>query len=488
MDPLGSADLGLLSPVWAGTPAAATTSDAAVVQALLDVESAWVAVQASVAERSAEPDHPASGMELASRAQAHAAEQAANAADYDLGALAQRTPDGGNVLIPLLKDYRARVAAVHGEPVAGVHRGATSQDVIDTGLALVLRRTGEAALADLEAAADALAVLAARHRNDVAIARSLTQHALPITVGHRIGRWLGGVDAARVRLSEALASLPLQWGGAAGTLASLVDTLDRLGSPQPVEAALAMRDALATQLGLRASDSWHTQRAAFLSAGAALAQAVEAAGKVAADVLILARPEVAELTEPQKPGKGGSSAMPHKRNPVLSVAIKEAALEAPSHLSTLFLAAGQAVDERPDGAWHAEWPSLRSLARLAGGSAARLRVLAEGLQVFPSRAAQNVGIFGDLVLSERLAARLSSVLPGGKADLEAMTAQAIDAGVSLGSLVRAAISPSDVPDDELAALLDPAGYLGVAGAEVDRAVARHQDLVLTHLPSPSSLD
>lgn len=487
MDPVGkapssSADLGLLSPVWAGTAAAESTSDAAVVQALLDVEAAWVAVQAAAA------GHASSGMELADDAQAASAAQAAHAADYDLGSLAQRTPDGGNVLIPLLKDYRARVAAAHGEPVTAVHRGATSQDVIDTGLALVLRRAGETLLADLEAAADALATLAAKHRDDVAIARSLTQHALPVTVGHRLARWVGGIDAARVRLSQALAALPVQWGGAAGTLASLVDTLDRGGVQQPVEAALSLRDALATQLGLRTADSWHTQRSFFLAVGSALTLAVEAAGKVASDVLILARPEVGELAEPQKPGKGGSSAMPHKRNPVLSVAIKEAALEAPGHVSTLFLAAGQAVDERPDGAWHAEWPALRSLARLAGGSAARLRQLAEGLQVFPQRASANVGLFGDLVLSERLAARLSPLLPGGKADLEAMTARAIDTGVSLGSLVRSAVPEAAVSDDELASLLDPSGYLGVAGAEVDRAVARHQDLVLTHLPTPQPLD
>jgi 3-carboxy-cis,cis-muconate cycloisomerase len=480
MDPLGSADLGLLSPVWAGTPAASTTSDAAVVQALLDVESAWVAVQAA-------GEHASSGLDLADAGQAASAARAADAAEYDLGSLAQRTPDGANVLIPLLKDYRARVAAAHGEPVTAVHRGATSQDVIDTGLALVLRRAGAALLADLEAASNALAVLAARHRDDVAIARSLTQHALPITVGHRLARWVGGIDAARVRLSQALAALPVQWGGAAGTLASLVDTLARGGVAQPVETSLALRDALATQLGLRSADAWHTQRSAFLAVGSALALAVEAAGKVASDVLILARPEIGELAEPQKPGKGGSSAMPHKRNPVLSVAIKEAALEAPGHVSTLFVAAGQAVDERPDGAWHAEWPALRSLARLAGGSAARLRTLAEGLQVFPEKARDNVGLFGDLVLSERLAARLSPVLPGGKADLEAMTAQAIDAGVPLGSLVRSAVPSSELSDDELAALLDPAGYLGVAGAEVDRAVARHQDLVLTHLPSPQPL-
>lgn len=481
MDRPSPAEYGLLSPVWAATSAAVSSSDSAMVQAMLDVEAAWVAVQAAAGRAS-------SGIRLANDAEAEAATTAADAADYDAADLARRTPDGANVLIPLLKDYRARVAAVHGDPVAAVHRGATSQDVIDSALALMLRRAGAGVLEDLGAAADALAGLAAAHRDDVAIARSLTQHALPITSGHRFGRWLGGIDAARLRLSETLAALPVQWGGAAGTLASLVDTLDRAGAPEADLTAIALRDALATQLGLRTADSWHTQRSAFLSVGSALTLAIEAAGKVAADVLILARPEIAEVAEPQEAGKGGSSAMPHKRNPVLSVAIKEAALEAPGHLSTLFLAAGQAVDERPDGAWHAEWPALRSLVRLAGGAATRLRTLAEGLQVFPDRARANVSVFGDLVLSERLSARLSPMLPGGKADLEALTARAIDAGVSLGSLVREAVPETDLSDDELSALLDPSGYLGVAGAEVDRAVARHQDLVITDLPTPSSLN
>lgn len=461
-----SADLGLLSPVWAATPVAAATGDAALIQALLDVEAAWVATQASDA-----PD----GVTLAHAADAGAAERAADATRYDPTSLASRTPDGANVLIPLLKDYRALVAAENGSPVAAVHRGATSQDVIDTALALLAARAAALILADLEAAADALASLAVAHRDDVCIARSLTQHALPDTVGHRFARWLTGVNEAWDALHRVTSALPVQWGGAAGTLASLVDALAARGAADPVGGAEALVAGLAARLGLSApAAAWHTRRAPFTRLGAALAEAVAAAGKIAADVLILARPEVGELAEPREEGKGGSSAMPHKRNPVLSVQIREAALEAPGHLSTLFLASGTAVDERPDGAWHAEWQALRSLLRLAGGAAQRLRALTEGLQVFPDRSLEVEGIFGELVLSERVSARVSPLLDGGKEAVDTLVARSLDTGASLCRLLRETVPASALSDAALEELFDPSHYLGVAPREVDRLVAAHR--------------
>ena len=458
---LDPADLGLLAPIWAGTPAASATGDAALVRALLEVELAWIAAQVDVG--------------LASEAELRTATSVARGWSPDLAALAARGADGANVLIPLLKDFRARLGEANGGPVAALHRGATSQDIIDTALVLLAREAGERTLAELRAAADALAELAERHRDDVCIARSLTQHALPITIGHRVARWMLALDDAADGLAADLASLPLQWGGAAGTLASLVDSFRSRGAADAEGATAALVAGLAGRLGLAAPPTaWHTRRAPVTRIAAALAEAIAACGKLASDVLVLARPEIAELAEPQAPGKGGSSAMPHKRNPVLSVLIKEAALEAPGHLSALFLAAGQAVDERPDGAWHAEWQALRSLLRLAGGAAANTRELARGLQVFPARSLEVAGLFGDVVLSERLAARLGPALPGGKARLEELVAASLDGGAPLRAALRAALSPEALSDTDLDSLLDPAQYLGLASTEVDALVALHR--------------
>jgi len=343
-------------------------------------------------------------------------------------------------------------------------------------------------LEDLAAAADALAALASAHRADVGIARSLTQHALPITLGHRFARWLAAVDAARTQLEQQLELAPVQFGGAAGTLASLVDALRRAGDADPERSAVALRAELARRLELAdapGGNAWHTRRAPLTRIAAALAEAVAAAGKIAADVLILARPEVGELAEPHEAGRGGSSAMPHKRNPVLSVEIKDAALAAPAQLATLFLAAGQAVDERPDGAWHAEWQALRTLLRLTGGASARLRTLAEGLQVFPERSREVAGLFGDLVVSERLSATLAPEL-GGKAAVQELVNRSLDSGTPLRALLLDALVAAGRPADEAEArldeLLDPANYLGVAGTEVDAVLARHAALTDTTDP------
>lgn len=467
---MGAEEFGLLSPVWAGTEVALATGDEALVAAMLRVEAAWVAVQA---------DSRTSPATLASGAEAEAAARVTDVGRYDLPALAARVPAGANPLIPLLEDFRAEVAKEAGHPVAAVHRGATSQDIVDTALALLLRDAALITERHLFASARDLAVLALRHRDDIAIARSLTQHALPTTVGHRLARWAHALESAASRVREARALLPVQWGGAVGTLASLVDTLASQGAggagaghrdaPQLARRLVA---ALAGRLELAFPElAWHTDRAPFLRLASALAESVAAAGKVARDVGLLTRPEVGELAEPHAPGRGGSSAMPHKRNPVFCVMISSAALEAPGHLASVFLAAGQAVDERPDGAWHAEWAALRSLARLAGGSAARLAELAGGLRVFPERSREVAGLFGEVILAERVAARLAPLLPGGRERIDELVRLSLSSGSGLRASLRAELDPTVLPDAALDALLDPTTYLGLAPSDVDRVVA-----------------
>jgi 3-carboxy-cis,cis-muconate cycloisomerase len=293
-------------------------------------------------------------------------------------------------VVPLLRRLRA---ALEGDVAAFVHRGLTSQDVLDTALVLLARdaltRIGD----DLAATAHALAGLAERHRATVMAGRTLTQHAVPVTFGLKAARWLDGVLDAGGRVDEVLAALPVQCGGAAGTLSLAGELTD-----QPLVAA----EAFADELGLRwPGIPWHTNRTPVTRDGEARVTASDANGVVAADVATMSRPEIGELREPVSAGRGGSSTMPHKRNPVLSVLIRSVALQAPMLGAQLHLAAGQAVDERPDGAWHAEWPALVRLLEAAVTAASQAAELTAGLDVDVARMEQlAAAVAGDL-LAER---------------------------------------------------------------------------------------
>ena len=241
-----------------------------------------------------------------------------------------------------------------GHPLSGsVHRGLTSQDVLDTALVLLSRSAMSSIRADLTVSLDALRALADRHRATIMTGRTLTQYAVPITFGLKAAQWMSGLLDADGRLEEALAGLPVQCGGAAGTL-SLVN--DMAADP------IAVAEAFAAELGLRWPGlPWHTNRAPVTRVGDAVVAACDALGVIAADVSLLSRPEFGEVREGFVAGRGGSSTMPHKRNPVLSVLVRAASLQAPMLGAQLHVAAGQAVDERPDGAWHSEWPAFRRL-------------------------------------------------------------------------------------------------------------------------------
>lgn len=451
---MSDADYGLLNPAWAGSPVAAHTSDAAFAQALLDVEAAWVTTLADAG--------------LATAQDAAAVAAVARVERYDLASVAARGQDGGNALIPLLGDMRALLAAddAPGTAAKVLHRGATSQDIIDSALMLMASRSLRVIRAELTTAASGLMTLAQTHRDTLCVARSLTQHALPTTFGLRSANWLSGVLLAAKRLDVAAAALPLQWGGAVGTLASLRDALGN--TPEAGTRVNTLVTELATRLELaNPGTPWHTNRLPITGIGAALADVIAAGGKVGADVLILSRPEIAEVSEPREAGKGGSSAMPQKQNPVLSVMLRNAALAAPGHVSSLFLAAGTAVDERPDGAWHTEWAPLRELLRLAGGSAAKLATLTSGLGVHPAAMATNAGMSGDLLVSERLMTHLAPLLEGGKPAMQGLVRESLASGTALRELLRASIPAERLSDTELAALLDPAGYLGQSNEFID---------------------
>lgn len=449
-------DEGLLTPVAADADAEVT--DAAVASALVAAEvalsRAWAAVGAA-------PDAAVSAI---SEALGWAGPgSGCDTAWLSVPRLAAASVAGGNPVIPLVGMLKDRVPV---EARAWVHRGATSQDVLDSALMLVARRAGREALQTLRRTESLLAGFAVVHRDEVAAARTLTQHAVPTTIGARAASWLRGVTRARVRLAEAVGQLPAQLGGAGGTLAAFVE----IGGP---EAAASLPVAYAAELGLAAPAApWHVTRWPVTELGDALVQAIDAAGKVAADVATLSRTEIGELAEG---AGGGSSAMPQKQNPTASVLLRSAALRAPQLGATLHLAAGFAVDERPDGAWHAEWPTLRELLRLTLGATATLRRLVEGLHVDADAVASDAALTDGLIVSERLSIVLTPVL--GTDEVTRIVAAA-GAGGDLAALVRESLeaavdrAPGAAhPADDVEALLDPAGYTGLAGLLVDRAVA-----------------
>ncbi|MFF5297648.1 lyase family protein [Paractinoplanes globisporus] len=346
--------------LWPGDARAGDLfTDQSIVYAMVRVEEAWLAARG----------HPAS-----------------LSAPVDASALADAAEDGGNPVIPLLAWLRAHNPAVADR----LHTGLTSQDVLDTALVLNLRAASAEVTKNLNKQVEALAALAERHRGTRMAARTLTQHAIPTTFGLKAATWLHSVLDARDTLSGA-ADLPVQIGGAAGTLAAPT----ALAGDDPA-AALALVAAAAERLGLPVRPPWHTARAPFTRVADALVTCTDAWGRIANDVLLGSRPEVGELLEPAKEGRGGSSTMPNKQNPVLSVLIRRAALAAPPLAATLHTAAADAVDDRPDGSWHVEWATLRTLARRTVVAASQTTELLEGLRVD----------------SERMAATLVAARPG----------------------------------------------------------------------------
>ena len=270
----------------------------------------------------------------------------------------------------------ALTAAVEGPAAGHVHRGATSQDILDTAAMLVTARALEPLLADVAGAASAAAGLARAHRDTPMAGRTLLQQAVPVTFGLKAAGWLAGLDEARRWLEEIrLERLAAQLGGAAGTLASLGDA-----GPQ-VAAAYAELLGLAEPVL-----PWHTQRGRIGELASALAVLSGAVAKAARDIVLLSQTEVAEVREARG---GGSSTMPHKRNPVAAICALGCAQQAPGLAATLLGAMAQ-EHERAAGAWHAEWRPLGELLRSTGSAVAWLRESLEGLEVDPERMRANL--------------------------------------------------------------------------------------------------
>jgi 3-carboxy-cis,cis-muconate cycloisomerase len=396
---------------------------------------------------------------------------AAIAGHFDVAEIGRAAVLIGNPVSALV---RALSAAVPADAREAVHRGATSQDIIDTAVMLLARRGIDAIEADLRAAAERAAELARQHAGTVMPGRTLLQQAVPVTFGLVAAGWLTAINEARGELERVRATrLAVQFGGAAGTLASL-------GSAGPAVATL-----LAAELGLPEPVlPWHTDRQRIIQLAAALAGVCAAAGLVARNVTLLAQTEVAEVAEGGgAPGQGGSSAMPHKRNPVVSVLILGCTRRVPGLLATLTAAAEQ-EHQRAAGAWHAEWETVSELLRLTGAASSWLVSLLTGLRVDPARMRANLDATGGLPLAEHVTAMLAPAL--GRLAAHDLVAAGADRAASQGlSLPEALLADpatattlrdAGIGPAELAEATDPANYLGAAAEFVRRALAAHRHL------------
>ncbi|MFC0862529.1 3-carboxy-cis,cis-muconate cycloisomerase [Sphaerimonospora cavernae] len=476
--PADGQDVGLLTPIVAGSRVEALTGDAAFVRGMLDAEAALTRAQAALG--------------LAPSAAAAAVTAAAGQTSrFDVRDLALRARSGGNPVIPLVADLTAAVAEHDPEAAPYVHRGATSQDIWDTAAMLVAARALEPILTDLDRTAGALARMAVEHRDTPMPGRTLTQHAVPTTFGLKAAGWRSLVTAARDRLAAARAALPAQLGGAAGTLAAFQEYASQEYALQEwrPESVLRLLAAYAAETGLaEPALPWHTLRTPVADLAGALAFGSGALGKLAADVLVLSRTEIGEVSENIG---GGSSAMPQKANPVASALIASAARQVPA-LAAVLYGSLAAEDERPPGAWHAEWQPMREALRLVGGSAATAAELAEGLRAHPRRMGDNLDLTGGLIVSERLSAALAAEIGrehaarAVKAAARAVQTRAVQtravrpravqtraehggAGLVAALLADPAVAAA-FGEERLRELTDPAGYTGLAGILVDRAL------------------
>ncbi len=437
----------MIDAAFSTDAARAIFAPSALVARMLDFESALACAEA------------AAGVIPQAAADAIAAQ--CDAQHYDPLALSIAARDTGNRAIPLVAALTSRVAA---DARGYVHWGATSQDVLDTALALQVRDAFAMLAAGVAQLDDALTAQVLRHRDTPMAGRTLLQQALPVTLGLKLAGTLSALRRHRARLARAAdGAAVLQFGGAAGTLASLGDR------------ATAVERALAAALGLALADiPWHAQRDRLLEVAAALCGLVATLGKLARDVSLLAQTEVAEAFEPAAPGRGGSSTLPHKRNPVGCAVALAAAVRAPQLGATMFQAAVQ-EHERGLGDWAAEWDTLPALFELAAGSLAAMAAVVAGLDVDVARMRANLDLTHGQILSE--AVQMALAVHIGKHDAHALVGEigkrAAQDRRGLGAALKADTRVTRWIDAAaIDRLMDPANYLGMAGVFVDRVLAQ----------------
>ncbi|MDD2051606.1 3-carboxy-cis,cis-muconate cycloisomerase [Pseudomonas putida] len=426
------------------------------VQAMLDFEAALARAQARVG--------------VIPEAAVAPIEAACQASLYDFFELGEAIATAGNSAIPLVKALGKQIASRDAGAERYVHLGATSQDVMDTGLVLQLRQALGLIDTDLQRLGRVLAEQAERYADTPLAGRTWLQHATPVTLGMKIAGWLGAVTRSRQRLQElAPRLLVLQFGGASGTLAALG------------EHAMPVAQALAEELQLSLPEQpWHTQRDRLVEFGSVLGLIAGGLGKLGRDLSLLMQTEAGEAFEPSAPGKGGSSTMPHKRNPVGCAVLIGAATRVPGLLATLFSAMPQ-EHERSLGLWHAEWETLPQIGCLVSGALKQALIVSEGLEVDAVRMRRNLDLTQGLVLAEAVSIVLAQRL--GRETAHHLLEQCCKRAVAEQRHLRAVLGDEPQVTAQLSAaeldrLLDPAHYLGQARTWVTRAVAEHNALTV----------
>lgn len=441
--------VGLLDLLFTGAAARAWFSDRARLQGMLDFEAALARAEAKTG--------------VIPQAAVGAIVAQCDATLYDIPELAAATAKAGNPAIPLVKALTAKVAAQDSEAARYVHWGATSQDAMDTGLVLQLRQTLTGLQADLGRLSAALAELAAAHRQTPMVGRTWLQHALPITFGLKAAGWLEAIERHRHRLDELRPRLlALQFGGAAGTLAALGD--------KGLLVATALSEELA--LGLPAMP-WHTARDRIVEFGAALGLLVGSLAKIARDVSLMMQTDIGEAFEPAEEGRGGSSTMPHKRNPVAAAVVLAASTRAPQLVASLLSGMPQ-EHERGLGGWHAEWATLPELVQIAVGALDQVIQTIAGLEVDSGRMRANLETTNGLIMAEAVMMALGAKI--GRLAAHDRIETACRRAVTERRHLRDVLAEDTVVSQhlglaELDRLFDPLGYIGMAPAMVDRVLS-----------------
>jgi 3-carboxy-cis,cis-muconate cycloisomerase len=444
----------LLAPMLSSAAMRAVCEDAASLQNMLDFEAALARAEATVG--------------VIPNAAVGPIGAACKAESFNHAALAEAAIRSGNLAIPLVKALTAEVAKSNKEAARYVHWGATSQDVIDTATMLTLRAGIDALLTELDRAIAGFAGLARRHRDTAVVARTWLQHALPMPFGLKLAEYAASLHRSRKRLQrlrrEALA---LQFGGAAGTLAALGDN------------GIAVAEKLAQELDLPLPEApWHTHRDRIADIASAFAIICGSCGKIARDVSLMMQTDVGEAFEPSGEGRGGSSTMPHKRNPVAAATALAAAAMAPNLAATIF--AAQVQDhERSAGPWHAEWPTLPTLMLVTSGALAAIVDIAEGLEVDAARMRVNLDATKGLIMAEAVSMALAEKLGKSEAHhlIEAASKRAVAEQKHLRDVLTA--DPritAQLAADKIEKLFEPMSYQGASQALIERLLASLEDL------------
>jgi len=439
----------LLAPMLSSAAMRAICDDVACLQNMLDFEAALARAEAAIGII---PDLATGPIGDACKARA-----------FDLTALAEAATKFGNLAIPLVKALTAAVAKADAEAARYVHWGATSQDVIDTASMLTLRAAIDALLADLDRAIAGFAKQTRKHRHTAMVGRTWLQHALPMPFGLKLAEYAAALNRSRARLRRLRTeTLALQFGGAAGTLAALGDHGWRVAEQLARELDLPLPEA-----------PWHTHRDRFAEAASVMAIIAGTCGKIARDVSLMMQTDVGEAFEPAGEGRGGSSTMPHKRNPVAAATALAAATMAPNLAATIF--ASQVQDhERSAGPWHAEWPTLPNLLLVTSGGLAAIIDIAEGLEVDELRMRANLDTTHGLIMAESVTFALAEKIGKSEAHhlVEAASKKAVADKKTLREVLAADSRVTAKLDaQKLADLFEPMAYQGVSQALIDRLLA-----------------